>query len=192
MSSSTGLVTSCLTSSKSTNFIPEILAYHNLGATTLKSASASASVSVDSRAHAKYAKKFAHPMPISIADLEEVEIIVPKAAQGKVGSKEYFMYQKLVSKSIEHKFGVSLHLVTDKNGAKDGDQVKHLYIQKQYFDTLSKIKALKQQIVEYDMVDIVMVPVGIRDENTPNIVDLLSLMMCTFSPPGTLLIKTLQ
>ena len=89
MSSSTGLVTSCLTSSKSTNFIPEILAYHNLGARRVKQTSlksASASVSVDSGSHAKYAKKFAHPVPISIEDLEEVEIIVPKAAQGKVGS----------------------------------------------------------------------------------------------------------
>ena len=129
-------------------------------------------MSVDSRAHAKYAKKFARPVPIPTEDLEEVEIIVPKAARGKVGSKEYLMYQKLATESIEHKFGVPSHLVTDKNGAEDGDQVKHLYIQQQYVDTLSKIEALKQQIVEYDMVDVDMVPVGIRDKNASDIADL--------------------
>ena len=45
--------------------------------------------------------------------------------------------------SIEHKFGIPLHLVTDKNTAKDGDQVRHLQIQQQYVNTLSKIEALK-------------------------------------------------
>ncbi len=39
-----------------------------------------------------------------------------------VGSKEYLLYQKLATESIEHKFGVLLHLVTYKSVAEDGDQ----------------------------------------------------------------------
>jgi hypothetical protein len=98
-------------------------------------------------------------------DLEEVEIIVPKNSRGMVGSKEYLLYQKLETESIEHKFGVPSHLVTDKSVAEDGDQTQHLFIQQQYVDTLSKIEAVKQQIVKYDMIDVVMAPVGVRDSS---------------------------
>ncbi len=74
-------------------------------------------------------KKFTHAIPIPTEKLEEVEIIVPKNSCGMVGSKEYLLYQKLATESIEHKFGVPLHLVTDKSVAKDGDQTRHLFIQ---------------------------------------------------------------
>ncbi len=63
-----------------------------------------------------------------------------------VGSKEYLLYQKLETELIEHKCGVPLHLVTDKSVAEDGDQTRHLFIQQQYVDTLSKIEAVKQQL----------------------------------------------
>jgi hypothetical protein len=73
-----------------------------------------------------------------------VEIIVPKNSCGVVGSKEYLLYQKLATKLIDHKFGVPLHLITDKSVAKDGDQTQHLFIQQQYVDTQSKIEAVMQ------------------------------------------------
>jgi hypothetical protein len=57
-----------------------------------------------------------------------MEIIVPKNSCGMVGSKEYLLYQKLATGSIEHKFGVPLHLVTDKSVAKDGDQTVSLHL----------------------------------------------------------------
>ncbi len=82
----------------------------------------SSTVHIDKCAHEKYAKKFTHAIPIPTEDLEEVEIIVPKNSRGMVGSKEYLLYQKLATESIEHKFGVPLNLVTDKSVAKDGDQ----------------------------------------------------------------------
>ncbi len=63
-----------------------------------------------------------HAIPIPTEDLEEVEIIVPKNSCGMVGSKEYLLYQKLATELIDHKFGVPLHLVTNKSVAKDGDQ----------------------------------------------------------------------
>lgn len=153
--------------------IPDIPSYHNLGArgaTTARSLPSS-SVQVDKRAHEKYAKKFARVVPIAADDLEEVEVIVPKNARGAVGSKEYSMYQKLATESIDHKFGVPSHLVTDKSGAEDGDQTRHLFIQQQYVDTLSKIEAIKQRIVEYDMIDVARVPIGVRDKEAANIAD---------------------
>ncbi len=63
---------------------------------------------------------------------------------GVVGLKEFLLHQKLATKPIDHKFGVMLHLVTDKSVAKDGDQTQHLFIQQQYVDTLSKVEAVKQ------------------------------------------------
>ena len=50
--------------------------------------------------------------------------------------------------------------------------MRHLQIQQQYVDTLSKIEALKQRIVEYDMIEIAMVPIGIRNPNATHIADL--------------------
>jgi hypothetical protein len=38
--------------------------------------------------------------------------------------------------------------------------------------TLSKIEAVKQQIVEYDMIDVAMVPVGIRDLSAVHVADM--------------------
>jgi hypothetical protein len=73
-----------------------------------------------------------------------VEIIVPKNSRGMAGLKEYLLYQKLATEPIDHKFGVPLHLVTDKSVVKDGDQLQHLFIQQQYVNTLSKIEAVKQ------------------------------------------------
>ncbi len=67
-----------------------------------------------------------------------MEIIVPKNSHRVVGSKECLLCQKLSTKPINHRFGVPLHLVTDKSVAKDGDQTQHLFIQQQYVDTLSK------------------------------------------------------
>ncbi len=58
----------------------------------------------------------------------EVKMIVPKNSCGKVGSKEYLLYQKLANESIEHKFGVPSHLVTDKSVTKDGDQTVPLHL----------------------------------------------------------------
>jgi hypothetical protein len=103
-------------------------------------------------------------------DLEEVEIIVPKNSRGMVGLNKYLLYRKLATELIDHKFGVPSHLVTDKSVAKDGDQTQHLFIQQQYIDTLSKIEAIKQQIVEYDMIDVAMVPVGVRDSSAVHVV----------------------
>jgi hypothetical protein len=130
-------------------------------------------VHIDKRAHEKYTKKFTPAIPIPTEDLEEVEIIVPKNSRGMVGLKEYLLYQKLATESIEHKFGVLLHLVTDKSVAKDGDQTQHLFIQQQYVGTLSKIEAVKQQIVEYDMVDVAMVPVGVHDSSAVHVADMI-------------------
>jgi hypothetical protein len=116
-------------SSNRSNRLPTIPTFHNLGAkgATGKSTSESSMVHIDKRAHEKYAKKFTRAIPILTEDLEEVEIIVPKNSCGMVGSKEYLLYQKLATESIEHKFGVPLHLVTDKSVAEDGDQTRHLY-----------------------------------------------------------------
>jgi hypothetical protein len=126
--------------------LPTIPSFHNLGArgANCKFTSVSSMVHMDKRAHEKYAKKFTHAIPIPTEDLEEVEIIVPKNSRGMVGSKEYLLYQKLATELIEHKFGVLLHLVTDKSVANDGDQTQHLFIQQHYVDTLSKIEAVKQ------------------------------------------------
>jgi hypothetical protein len=162
-------------SSNTSTRLPTIPSFHNLGARgeTSKSTSASSMVHIDKRAHEKYAKKFTRAIPIPTEDLEEVEIIVQQNSCGMVGSKEYLLYQKVVTESIEHKFGVLLHLVTDKSVAKVGDQTQHLFIQQQYVDTLSKIEAVKQQIVEYDMIDVAMVPVGVRDSSVVYVADML-------------------
>ncbi len=91
-----------------------------------------------------------------------------------VGLKEYLLYQnqKLATELIEHEFGVPSHLVTDKSVARDGDQTQHLFIQQQYVDTISKIEAVKQQIVEFDMIDVAMVPVGVRDSSAVHVADM--------------------
>ncbi len=104
--------------------LPTIPSFHNLGArgATGNSASASSMGHIDKHAHEKYTKKFTCAIPIPMEDLEEVEIIVPKNSRGMVGLKKYLLYQKLAMESIEHKFGVPLHLVTDKSVAEDGDQ----------------------------------------------------------------------
>ncbi len=121
-------------SSNTSTRLPTIPTFHNLGArgATGKSASESSMVHIDKRAHEKYAKKFTRSIPIPTEDLEEVEIIVHKNSRGMVGSKEYLLYQKLATESIEHKFGVPLHLVTDKSVTEDGGQTRHLFIQQQY------------------------------------------------------------
>ncbi len=111
-------------SSNMSTRLPTILSFHNLGArdATGNCTFASSLVHIDKRAHDEYAKKFAHAIPNPTEELEEVEIIVPKNSCGKVGSKEYLLYKKLATKPIDHKFGVLLHLVTDRSVAKDGDQ----------------------------------------------------------------------
>jgi hypothetical protein len=154
--------------------LPTIPSFHNLGArgATGNSTSASSLVHIDKRAHEKYAKKFTHAIPIPMEELEEVEIIVPNNSRGVVGSKEYLLYQKFATKPIDHKFGVPSHLVTDKSVAKDGDQTQHLFIQQQYVDTLSKIEAVKQQIVEYGMIDVAIVLVGVCDTSAVHVADM--------------------
>ncbi len=89
-----------------------------------------------------------------------------------VGSKEYLLYQKLATESIEHKFGVPLHLINDKSVAENGDQRQHLFIQQQYVGTLSKIEAVKQRIVEYDMIDVAVVPVIVRSSSVVHVTDM--------------------
>ncbi len=126
----------------------------------------------DKHAHENYAKKFTHVIPIPTDELEEGEIIVQKNSRGLVGSKEYLLYQKHATEPIDHKFGVPPHLLTDKSVAKDGDQIQHLFIQQQYFDTLSKIEAVKQGIVEYDMINVAMVPVGVCDSSAVHMADM--------------------
>ncbi len=161
-------------SSNMSTRLPTIPSFHNLGArgATGNSTYSSSLVHIDKRAHKKYAKKFTPAFPIPTEDLEEVEIIVPKNSHGVVGSKEYLLYQKLATKPIDHKFGVQLHLVTDKSVAKDRDQARHLFIQQQYVDTLSEIEAVKQQIVEYDMIEVAMVPVVVRDSSAVHVADM--------------------
>ncbi len=105
-------------------------------------------------------------------DLEELEIIISKNSLGVVGSKEYLLYQKLATDSIDHKFAVLLHLVTGKSVAKDGDQTQHFFIQQQFVDTLSGVEAVKQHIVEYDMIDVAMVLVGVRDSSAVHVADM--------------------
>ena len=125
------LISSSTTRSSNTSTrLPTNPTFHNLGARgpTGKSTSESSTVHIDKRAHKKYAKKFTRAIPIPTEDLEEVEIIVPKNSRGMVGSKEYLLYQKLATELIEHKFGVPLHLVTDKSVAKDGDQTVSLHL----------------------------------------------------------------
>ena len=155
--------------------IPTIPAYHALGAARInaqQNMSSPKPVSVDKKAHDKYAKKFVRVVPIQMEDLREVELIVPKTARGSLGSKEHLMYQKLATEAIDHKFGVPSHLITDRGGAEDGDQTKHLFIQQQYVDNLSKIEAIKQRIVEYDMIDVAMSPVGIRNPYAVDMADI--------------------
>jgi hypothetical protein len=53
-----------------------------------------------------------------------------------------------------------------------GDQTRHLFIQQQYVNTLSEIEAVKQQIVEYDMIDVAMGPVGVRDSSAVHVADM--------------------
>ncbi len=101
-----------------------------------------------------------------------MKIIVPKNSRGVVGSKEYLLYHKLATEPIDHKFGVSSHLVTYMSIAKDGDQTQHRFIQQQYADTPYKIEAVKQQIVEYDMIDVTMVSVGVRDSSAVHVADM--------------------
>ena len=173
--SSSSSSTSTSTSSSSTSIIPVIPAFHNLGAgrAAAQVMPTATTAPIDSRAHAKYAKKFSLPIPIPMDQLdEEVEVIIPKALRGSVGSKEYLVYQKYATASIDNKFGVPSYLITDKSGAEDGDQTKHLYIQQQYVDNLSKVEAVKQRILEYDMTDVAMVPVGIRNKNATDIADI--------------------
>jgi hypothetical protein len=139
--------------------LPTIPSIHNLGArgATGNSTSALSLVHIDKRAHEKYAKKFTHAIPIPTEDLEEVEIIVPKNSCGVVGSKEYLLYQKLATEPIDHKFGV---------------QTQHLFIQQQYVDTLSKIEAVQEQILEYDMIDVALVPFGVCDSSAGHVADM--------------------
>jgi hypothetical protein len=117
-------------SSNTSARLPTIPTFHNLGArgATGKSTSESSTVHIDKCAHKKYAKKFTRASPTPMDDLEEVEIIVPKNSCGMVGSKEYLLYQKLATESIEHKFGVPSHLVTDKSVAEDEDQTVPLHL----------------------------------------------------------------
>ncbi len=161
-------------SSNTSTRLPTIPSFHNLGARGAngKSTSASSMVNIDKRSHEKNAKKFTHAIPIPTEDLEEVEIIIPKNSRGMVGLKEYLLYQKLATESIEHKFGWGSVASRHKSVAKDGDQTGHLFIQQQYVDTLSKIEAVKQRIVEYDMIDVAMVPVGVRDSSVVHMADM--------------------
>ncbi len=154
--------------------LPTIPSFHNLVArgATGNSTSASSLVPIDKHAQKKYAKKFTRAIPIPTEELEEVEIIVPKSSRGMVSSKENLLYQKLATEPIDHKFGVPSYPVTDKSVAKDGDQTQHLLIHQQYVDTLSKIEAVKQQIVEYDMIDVTMVPVGVHDSSAVYVADM--------------------
>jgi hypothetical protein len=124
-------------SNMSTSF-PTIPSFHNLGSrgATCNSTSASSLVHIDKCAHEKYAKKFICTIPIPMEELEEVEIIVPKKSHGVVGSKEYLLYQKLATEPIDHKFGVTSHVVTDKSVAEDGDQTQHLFIQQPWLGIL--------------------------------------------------------
>ena len=131
-SSSTTTISSTLTKSSG---IPSIPAYHALGAARhFQPVVNSNNVSVDKWAHDKYTKKFVRSVPLDVKELKEIELIVLKTACGKVGSKEHLMYQKLATEAIDNKFGVPSHLITDRGGAEEGDQTKHLFIQQQYVD----------------------------------------------------------
>ena len=158
-----------------TVLVPPVPSFANLGARISPSPYHPAQTPVkpvDPTARAKYASKFTRPVPIPIEDLEEVEIIVPKTSRMDGGHKQFVNYQNLATASIEHKFGVASHYVTDKDEAEDGDQTRPQFIQQQYVENLSKIDAVKQRLVEYDMVDVMRVPIGIRDPLATDISDL--------------------
>jgi len=170
-------VTGLTISTASSSHIPEIPAYHrlgNAGAGGLRSSKSEDHhvVSIDKRAHDKYAKKFVRAIPLNANDVEEVEILIPKDARGIPGSKEYLLNQKMATESLEHQFGVPSHLVTDKGVAEDGDQVKHLYIQQQYVGNLAKIDQAKIHILKYDMLDVAMCPVGVRNPKALQLADI--------------------
>ena len=150
-------VTGTSMSTASSSHIREIPAYHqlgNAGGGVKSPTSKNHVVSIDKRAHDKYAKTFVRAIPLNANDVEEVEILIPKDACGIPGSKEYLLNQKMVTESLEHQFGVPSHLVTDKGVAGDGDQVKHLYIQQQYVGNLAKVDQAKIHILKYDLLDV--------------------------------------
>ncbi len=80
-----------LSTTRSSNMstrLPTIPSFHNLGARGAngKSISASSTVHIYKLDHEKYVEKFTRAIPITMEDLEEVEIIVPKNSRGVVGS----------------------------------------------------------------------------------------------------------
>jgi len=171
-------VSSSTTSSSSTlrSIIPGIQPFHNLGAghSASNSSSSPQVVASDPRAHNKYAQKFNRPVPIPLHKLTEVEIIVLKNMHGAQGSREFMTWQKLATEPIEPKLGVPSHQLGDKNAAKEGDHVRHMYIQQQYVDNLAKIELLKRRIIEYDLIYVANCPIGIRDRFAQCIADLFT------------------
>ena len=64
--------------------------------------------------------------------------------------------------------------LSDKNATKEGDHVRHMYIQQQYVDNLAKIEILKRRIIEYDTIYVTNCPIGISDRFAQCIADLFT------------------
>jgi len=172
-SSSSG---STIATTTSASTPPPVPLYTNLGAgvgaALLNSAPVNTSPPIDPRAQAKYSKMFVRSTPLSGANLDEIEVLVSKYERKASGLKQMLYFQQLATESIEHKLGVASHFIADRDDAEDGDQVGHLRIQQQYVENFSKIEALKHRIIRYDMIDVMKVPVGIRDRLAKNIAEM--------------------
>lgn len=166
---------SSTTTTISTRTPPPIPSYTNLGAgagAAINSAPINTAPPIDPRAQAKYSKLFVRVVPLSGADLDEIEVLVTKYERKASGLKQMLYFQQLATESIEHKLGVAFHFIADKDDAEDGDQVGHLRIQQAYVENSSKIDALKLRMRLYDMLDVMRVPVGIRNRLATNIADM--------------------
>jgi hypothetical protein len=117
---------------------------------------------VNPDAKAKYSKMFA-TTPINPEQLTEVDVIVPKHMRHDAGHKQFITYQDMATESIEHKFGVASHYVSGKEEAEEGDQTRPQFIQQQFVGNLSKMDAVYDRVQAYDMVDILGVPLSVRD-----------------------------
>ena len=145
---------------------PAIPTLHLLNATGVSPASSSSGsiyVPPNPSAQAKYSKLFTATVPISPDQLGDVDVILPKKLRHAAGDKQFILYQNMATASIEHKFGVASHYVTGSEDAEEGDQTRPQFIQQQFVGNLSKMDAIHDRVLAYDMGAILGVPKRVRD-----------------------------
>ena len=135
------------------------LQFESHGATSYHGASQIPSVDA---AMAKYCQIF-KDTPTAIKDLKEVEVLLPKTARGEKGSTEYRKNMAVATASMDQEFGVAIYHIDTRSDAEDGNQTQHQYIQERIVDNLTKLDEAAKRGLQFDMMDVLMVPTTIAN-----------------------------